>query len=172
MPDKRQYPTISINELEKLKVILTNAGDDAKYLDGRICPYDKPTRELLKSLIPDPIVQATLGEAGEDRAQVGRPRKQALLPMSELEKEFNELRTEIQQLKTDAAGLEPNEKIQVVKTRAALIEKILAMKERITNINRMHKFTALVIQTMEDELPQESRLRVIAKFDEFKEEEN
>lgn len=172
MADKRQYPTISINELEKLKVIITNASDDPKYLDGRICPYDKPTRELLKSLIPDPIVTATLGTAGEERGQVGRPKSGPVLPMSELEKEFNELRTEIQQLKTDAQGLEPNEKIQIVKTRAALVEKILAMKERITNINRMNKFTALVIQTMEDELPQESRLRVIAKFEEYKEEEN
>lgn len=172
MADKRQYPTISVSELQKLKVILTNAGDDPKYLDGRVCPYDKPTRELLKQLVPDPIVQATLGTAGEERGQVGRPKKQAALPMDELEKEFNELRTEIQQLKTDAVGLEPNERIQVVKTRAALVEKILSMKERITNINRINKFTALVIQTMEDELPQDARLRVIAKFAEYKEEEN
>lgn len=172
MPDTRQYPTISINELEKLKVILTNAGDDAKYLDGRICPYDKGTRELLKSLVPDPIVQATLGTAGEERGQVGRPKKGPILPMSELETEFNDLRKEIQELKADAKGLEPNEKIQVVKTRAALVERILSMKERITNINQMNKFTALVIQVLEDELPQEARLRVIAKFAEYKEEEN
>lgn len=172
MTDKRQYPTISINELEKLKVIITNASDDPRYLDGRVCPYDKPTREMLKALIPDPIIEATLGTAGEERGQVGRPRKAPVLPMSEVEKELNELREEIRQLKTDAAGLEPNERIQIVKTRAALIEKIIGMKERITNINKMHKFTSSVIQVMEDELPQESRLRVIAKFEEFKEEEN
>ena len=171
MPDTRKYPTVSLNELEKLKVIITSASDDPKYLDGRICPYDKPTRELLKSLVPDPIVAATLGHVTPERGNLGRPKKGPLLPMSELEGEFNDLRKEIQSLKTDAKGLEPHERIQVVKTRAALIEKILSMKERIGNINKVNKFTALVIQVMEDELPQESRLRVIGKFEEFKEEE-
>lgn len=172
MSDKRQYPTISVSELQKLKVILTNAGDDPKYLDGRICPYDKPTRELLKQLTPDPIVQATLGTAGEERGQVGRPKKAPVLPLSEVETELKELRDDIKQLKTDAKGLESNEQIQIIKTRAALLEKIIGMKERINNLNKMQKFTALVIQTMEDELPQDARLRVIEKFDEFKEEEN
>lgn len=166
-----KYPTVSLTELMKLKAIITNASSDPRYLDGRICPYDKPTRELLKSLIPDPIVEATLGKAGEERGAVGRPKKGPVLPMAELEKEFNDLRTEIQELKTDAKGLEPNEKIQVVKTRAALVERILAMKERILNMNRMSKFIATVIQILEDELPQDSRLRVIAKLEEYKDEE-
>lgn len=166
-----KYPTVSLTELQKLKAIITSASSDPKYLDGRICPYDKPTRELLKSLIPDPIIEATLPKGGEERGQVGRPKAQPALPISELEKEFNDLRTEIQELKTDAAGLEPNEKIQVVKTRAALVERILVMKERITNLNLINRFMATVIQIMEDELPQESRLRVLAKLEEFKEKE-
>jgi hypothetical protein len=97
-----KYPTVSLTELQKLKTIIRNASEEPKYLDGRVCPYDKPTRELLKSLVPDPIIEATLGVAGEDRGQVGRPKKAPALPMSELEKEFNDLRTEIQSLKTDA----------------------------------------------------------------------
>lgn len=167
-----KYPTISLTELQKLKTIIDNAEADARYLDGRICPYDKPTRELLKKLVPNPIVEATLAEAGENRGQVGRPKKGPAIPMEELEREFDDLRKEIQQLKTDAKGMEPHEKIQVIKTRAALIEKILSMKERIGNINKVDKFMALVIEVMEEELPQESRLRVIEKFDEFREEEN
>jgi len=166
-----KYPTVSVTELTKLKTIITNASNDPRYLDGRICPYDKPTRELLKSLVPDPIVEATLGKAGEERGLVGRPKKQPLLPLTELETEFNDLRKEIQELKTDAKGLEPNEKIQVVKTRAALVERILVMKERILNMHRMQKFVAIVIQILEEELPQDSRLRVIAKLEEYKDEE-
>lgn len=166
-----EYPTLSLSELQKLKTVITNAGSNPKYLDGRICPYDRPTRELLKTLVPDPIIEATLGQVGTDKAKPGRPKKQVELPMSEVEKEFNDLRTEIQQLKTDAKGLEPHERIQVVKTRAALIEKIIAMKERITNINTTNKFIATVIQIMEDELPQENRLRVLEKLEPFKEEE-
>ena len=166
-----KYPTVSVSELTKLKTIIVNAGNDPRYLDGRICPYDKPTRELLKSLVPDPIVSATVSSNQDEKTRAGRPKKQPALPLNELEKEFNDLRKEIQELKTDAKGLEPNEKIQVVKTRAALVERILAMKERILNMNRMQRFTSVVIQILEDELPQESRLRVISKLEEYKDEE-
>lgn len=166
-----KYPTLSLTELQKLKTVIDNASQDPKYLDGRIAPYDKPTRELLKKLVPDPVVQATLGEAGEVRGQAGRKKKGPAIPMDELEREFDDLRKEIQTLKADAKGMEPHERLQVVKTRAALIEKILSMKERIGNINRVDKFMALVISVIEDELPQESRLRVIDKFAEYKEEE-
>ena len=168
-----KYPTISLTELTKLKTIIQNAADDPKYLDGRICPYDKPVRDFLKSLILDPVVSATLApqKIGVERGKVGAPKKGPALPMSELEKEFNELRQEITTLKTDAKGLEPHERIQVVKTRAALIEKIIAMKERIINMKEIQAFKATVIQIMEDELPQESRLRVLEKLEHFAEEE-
>lgn len=164
-----KYPTVSLTELTKLKTILENASDP-KYLDGRVCPYDKETRELLKSMIVNPVVAATI-TSSPTKGQVGAPKKGPVLPMGELSREFNDLRTEIQQLKTDATGLEPHERIQVIKTRAALVEKIISMKERIDNILKMQKFTATVIQIIEDELPQESRLRVLEKLEPFTEEE-
>lgn len=164
-----RYPTLSLTELQKLKTVLENASDP-KYLDGRICPYDKPTRELLKSLVVNPIVAATVSPHPE-KGQVGAPKKGVILPMDEVEKEFNDLRKELQELKTDAKGLEPNEKIQVIKTRAALMEKIIAMKERINNMKKNTSFIATVIAIMEDELPQESRLRIIEKLQPFVEEE-
>ena len=165
-----KYPTLSLTELEKVKNVVENAKADPRYLDGRVAPYDKKTRELIKSFIPDPILSATI-VPGEEKGKVGRPRKDAGIPMTELEKEFDDLRKEIQSLKTDAKGLEPHERIQVVKTRAALIEKILSMKERIGNINKVNKFVANVMEILEVEVPQEARLRIIDKLAEYKEEE-
>ena len=166
-----KYPTVSLTELQKLKAIVQNANDDPKYLDGRICPYDKPTREMLKSFVNDPIVSATLEHSGPERKKVGAPKKSPALPLDELEKEFDELRKEINTLKTDAKGLEPHERIQVVKTRASLIEKILQMKERISALRSKEKFIAVVIEIMQDEMPQENRLRILEKLEPFAEEE-
>lgn len=165
-----KYPTLSMSELTKLKTVLTNAEQNPKYLDGRICPYDADVRELLKSLVPNPIVSATTEPVSLGRKKAGAPRK-SVISMGELEKEFDDLRKEIQTLKNDAKGLEPHERIQVVKTRAALIEKILSMKERIGNINKVDKFIATIIGIMEDELPQEARLRVLDKLEPYAEEE-
>ena len=165
-----KYPAISLTELEKIKNVVEQAENDPKYLDGRIAPYDRKTRELLKSFIPDPVAAATI-EPGSPKGKVGRPKKNGMISMTELEKEFDELRGYINDLKKNVKGLEPHEQIQVVKTHAALIEKILSMKERISNINKVDKFMATVIEMMEAELPQESRLRVIEKLDEYKTEE-
>lgn len=162
-----KYPSISLTELQKFKTIIDNISTDPSYLDGRKCPYDASTRNLLKSFVIDPVVQATLGNLPEGRQKSGPKPRSPSIPISELEKEFNELRQEIQQLKLDAKGLEPHERIQVVKTRAALVEKILSMKERIENIKKQQDFIATVIQIMEDELPQELRLKVIEKLEPF-----
>lgn len=169
---ERDYPTLSLTQLQKFKTVLDNAKGDPKYLDGRICPYDKTTREILKSLIADPVVAATLGDAPErGRKKSGAPKKGPTISTDELEKEFQELREEIKTLKADAKGLEPHERIQIVKTRAALIEKILSMKERIVNIKKMEEFIAKVIQLMEDELPQDVRLKVLEALEPYAEEE-
>lgn len=165
-----KYPSLSLTELQKIANVLEHAKTDPRYLDGRVAPYDKPIRDLLKSMIPNAVVAATVASE-EEKGKVGRPKKGPVLSMTELEEEFNDLRKEIQTLKTDAKGLEPHERIQVVKTRAALIEKILSMKERIGNINKVSKFVATVIELMETEVPQEGRLRIIDKLAEFKEEE-
>jgi len=133
-----KYPAISLTELQKIKNVVEQAENDPKYLDGRIAPYDKQTRELLKSFFPDPVVAATI-EGGEEKGKVGRPKKGPVIPMSELEGEFDDLRKEIQSLKTDAKGLEPHERIQVVKTRAALIEKILSML--VINISNQNSWS-------------------------------
>ncbi len=166
-----KYPTISLTELQKFKTIVTNVSNDPTYLDGRVCPYDKTTRELLKTFVLDPVVEATLVEKPDGRKKSGRPLKNSGIPIGELEKEFNDLREEIRQLKLDAKGLEPHERIQVVKTRAALVEKILSMKERIESIKKQQDFISIVIQLMEDELPQDLRLRIIEKLEPFAAEE-
>lgn len=165
-----KYPTLSLTELSKLKTVIQNISDDPKYLDGRVCPYDKPVRDMLRSMAEDPIIAATLSPDNA-RKKPGAPRKGPVIPMGELEQEFQDLRTEINSLKSDAKGLEPHERIQVVKTRAALIEKIISMKERINNLNRNTKFIATVIGLIEDELDQDARLRIIDKLAPFADEE-
>ncbi len=167
------YPTISVSALNNLKIIVDNARDDPSYLDGRRAPYDKPTRELLKSLIADPILIATLpDEKPQGQQKRGAKKKQPNPRIEALDAEFKELRQEIKSLKADAAGLESHDRIQIVKTRAALVEKMLTMEERINNLKKMDKFIATVIQLMDDELPQDVRMNILEKLEPFAEEES
>lgn len=166
-----KYPPISLIELTKIRAILENAQQDPNYLRGDVCPYDEATRNMIKGLIPDPVVLATLGAKPEGRKKAGAPRRTPGIKIEEIEEEFKALRAEINGLVADAKGLEPNERVQIVRVRSALLEKIISMKERIESIKKQEDFIATVIQVMEDELPQELRLVVIEKLEPFAAEE-
>lgn len=161
------YPSISILELQNFKTILSNCSDP-EYLKSSDCPYDTSTKKLIKSLIPDRVVQATISKAAPPKTKKVRS---GGIKTDELEKEFNDLREEIKSLKIDGQSLEPKDRIQVIKTRAMIVEKILDMKERIDNIKKQQNFIATVIQIMEDSLPQDIRLEIIEKLEPFVEEE-
>lgn len=164
-----KYPTLSLMELEKIANVLEHAKADPRYLDGRVSPYDEKTRKLLKSMLPNPVAAATLTDAeGKDKKKVGRPSLGIALPLDELKKEFGELLEELRVLKVDSKGLEPNERIQLVKLRVSIVEKTLAIKERIGHIDQVERFMAEVIELLEAEMPQENRLKVIEALGRYK----
>lgn len=164
-----QYPTFDLEQLQNLIRVIDNAESDPEYLDPSVCPYDAGVRDSLQKLLGSrhPVAKATLES---DKAPVGRPRKDPVLPINEVEKEVDEIRKEIAQLKIDAKGLETADRIQIIKTRATLVEKIIGMKERIHNIKKQQQFISQVIGLMEDIMEQSQREEMIKKLAPFLEE--
>lgn len=164
------YPSINLEELHRIGLIIDNYVADPKYLDSPNCPYDAKTKQIFKGLAPNRVTAATLN-VQKGRAKAGAKKKSPNISTDDLQTEFLDLRKEINSLKVDAKMLEPHDRIQVVKTRAMLVEKILSMKERIENIVKQEKFILTVIEIMEDELPQELRLKIIDRLKPFAEQE-
>jgi hypothetical protein len=155
------YPTIDIEEFDKLTKLLEEAITDPNILDPSVCPYDPAIAEKLKKLTNwlHPAARASLDDG--EKNPVGRPTKKVILPIEEIENEINDLRKDISQLKVDAKGLETADRIQIIKTRATLFEKMIAIKERTNNMKKQQQFVSTVIAIMEDIMEQPQREKMI-----------
>lgn len=159
------YPTINAKSMTALLSIIEQAAVDPKYLDPADCPYDPGTITMIKRILEvsgaDPIAQATLRP---ERGKVGRPSKAPSIPISEVEKEIDEIRQELGTLKIDGQSMETSDRIQVIKTRAALIERILGMKERVADVKRFHSFVTVVLGIIEEHVPVENREQLLTEL--------
>jgi len=63
--------------------------------------------------------------------------------------------------------LETADRIQIIKTRAALMEKMLAMKERTNSLKKQSAFVSNVIAIMEDIMDQPQREEMIKKLEAY-----
>lgn len=161
-----KYPTFDLEEFEKLLDLLLEIVNEPAYLDPAQWPYGTKLREKARNIIE--VREVTKSE--QTKNPVGRPSKKTALPIDEVEKEIDEIRKEIGQLKLDAKGLETADRIQIIKTRAALVEKIIAMKERVTGLKKMQAFMAVVTGILEDVMEQSQREEVIKRLEPYLDE--
>jgi hypothetical protein len=152
------YPTINAKELPKLVQIVEQAVANEKYLNPESCPYDEKSianiRRIIEACESSPLAIATVRP---ERGKVGRPAKGPTIPMDEVEREVDEIRKELADLKIEGQTMETSDRIQVIKTRAALIERVIGMKERVADVKRIHSFIATVVGMMEEHLNPKER---------------
>jgi hypothetical protein len=159
------YPTLNVKNLKALVAIVEEAARDQSYLDPEVCPYDEATIQLIRRVIQvsdgvSEIARATVPARGK----VGRPTKGPAIPLDEVETEVNEIRQELASLKIDGQTMETSDRIQVIKTRAALIERVISMKERIADVKRFHDFVRVVVGIMEEHLDPKIRDSVMEEL--------
>jgi hypothetical protein len=163
------YPSINAKELPKLVQIVEQAVAEDDYLDPANCPYDEGTIGLIRRLI-DAVPSGRAPDAdAPTRGKVGRPTKGPIIPMDEVEAEIDEIRKELASLKIEGTVMETSDRIQVIKTRAALIERVIGMKERTADLKRYHNFVRVVIDIMEQHLSPKERESVMKELKHYEE---
>jgi hypothetical protein len=163
------YPKINVKEIAKLVSIIEQASSDESYFDPASCPYDEGTINLLKRLL-EVAEKAVCTTTAPQRGKVGRPSKQPIIPMDEVEKEIDEIRQELTNLKVEGQTMETKDRIQVIKTRAALIERVLGMKTEIGGLKQYNSFIKTVIGIMEEHLDGPEREKVLLELKNYVEQ--
>ena len=158
------YPKLNVKEIAKLVSIVEQASEDEKYLDPTNCPYDEGTITLIKRVMQVAEQAVVVQTGGPERGKVGRPSKQPIIPLDEVEKEIDEIRQELANLKVEGQAMETKDRIQVIKTRAALIERVLDMKTEIGGLKRFNAFVNTVIGIMQDHLDGPDREKVLLEL--------
>jgi predicted ArsR family transcriptional regulator len=146
--------------------------DDLESLDTPECPYDPETIELLKKLLAPEVKTVTIEKEVfvEAKAGRGRPSKDVRLSEKDQEKLNEEIRTMIDALNDmgTGEGLETNERIQITKTKAKLVNDLLQMRERNVTAQKMEEFINVVIGIVEDLVPDADRETFLKRLEPYR----
>lgn len=164
------YPKLNVKELPKLVAIVEQAISEEGYLDPSNCPYDEATIKLIKSILDAAKQDIIIDHTQPSRGKVGRPSHQPTIPLEEVEREIDEIRKELADLKIDGQTMDTSDRIQVIKTRAALIERVLGMKERIGGVKQFNSFVQTVISIMQDYIDAKDRESLIGELKQYVEQ--
>lgn len=145
-----EFPPLRLAVLNGLAELKQHYAENPELFRVETCPYDSETVDLLVGLFEVKTVERVIEKVVTKRDR-GRPKKGGVSDedIAELEKEVKEQLANLKTMEA-AEGLETNEKIQITKTKATLIEKLLEMRERTVNVKRMSEFQTIVIGILDD----------------------
>jgi hypothetical protein len=177
------YPKLDLGGLASLMTIRTQLGMFEDYLDRKECPYDADTVGQINRLLETRVVEKVVEKIVERKVEVavkaaeGAERgpklkiKSSGVDLEGVSKEIQDIRDELKNLKTDGAMLETSDRIQIIKTRAALIEKLVSMDDKINNLKRLSLFQSVVMGVMDDLMPEDRRKEFMKRIEPFAKEE-
>lgn len=145
------YPTISDDSIATLKLaqsFLTKEGPE--WLNKKECPYG----ELVKTFLRDSMgvgEVVDLFENADDEPEV-------------LDRQIQKVLNKMDAMENQLASLEPNEKLAFFKTRTALLEKLITLREKVTNLREMSEFKGTVVKGLEDICTREQILQFMERI--------
>lgn len=162
------YPPLRLAVLTGLLTIKENLG----ILDSSESPYDKETTDVLKKLLAPEVKEVvTIKEVQvEAKTGRGRPSKDVRLSEEDQEKLTNEIRELITALNDmgSGEGLPTNERIQITKTKANLVDQLLKMRERNTTAQRMEAFMETTIEILDSVVDEAGREIFLKKLEPYR----
>lgn len=185
---KPYYPSLDLSVLAAVRTIRAQMEMHEGYFDNLACPYDKRTKEELTTLLTPPVREiekivekvveverkVEIAERAAEGGGVG-PKKVSLktsgVDLAGVSTEIQEIRDELKLLKTDSLGLDTGDRIQIIKTRAQLIEKLVSMDEKVNNLKRLSLFQSVVMGILDDLMPEDRRKEFIKRIEPFAKED-
>lgn len=144
--------------------------EDLSVLDKPSCPYDNETTTILKALLAPTTVEVIVEKQVGPANSVGRPSKDIKLNEEDQALVLEEIKNNLESLKTLEAEdtLETNAKIQIIKTRAGLVDQMLKMQERHTSLTKTEHFKETVIRILDEIVDEKGREQFLKRIEEFR----
>ena len=180
------FPTINLAQLATISTLRQQMETHEDYLKHPDCPYDQSTREQIARLLTPKVVEVPVevekivekivekrvevmvaaSEGGGKRGAKPKP-KGSGVNQDEVAKEIADLRSELKQLKIDGKALQTGDKIQMIKLRASLVEKMIQMDERTNNLKKQSLFMSVVMSILDDLMDDERRHEFLKRLEPF-----
>lgn len=162
------YPPLRMAVLNGLLEIKS----DLASLDAEDCPYDPETVKVLKDILAPQVVEKVVEkevvvQAGRGR---GRPSKDVELSSEDKQLIGDTIRGLIEALDAmgTGEGLETNERIQITKTKTALVRDLLQLREKNVTAQKMEEFKETVIGILNDLVKEEDRELFLRRLEPYR----
>lgn len=134
-----KYPNLSPLTFASLKLIKQHLQEDPSYLEHPSCPYEADIKSFFDGIVPRKDASKT---KSDDK---------------DISIELNVLYDELTDFK-DRLGVEDvAEQMSYFRTRTALLEKILALKERAAGLSEIAVFQEIVLGILDDLMTPDQR---------------
>lgn len=174
------YPKLDLGTLAAVMTIRQQMELFEDYLTHKDCPFDNDTQKQLAKLFAVRTVEKIVEKVVERKAEIAvkaaegggvGPKKVTLktsgVNLEEVSTEIEGLRKELLQLKLDSKDLQTSDKIQIIKTRAQLVERLVSMDEKNNNLKRISLFQSTIMGILDDLMDSDRRLEFIARVQPF-----
>lgn len=182
MTTKPFYPPLNIGVLASMTAIRHQLELHPDYFDLPECPYTGDTLENVKAIFAsreiekivevEKIVErrievaAMAAEGGGKRG--AKPKAKASgVAIDDVATEITAIRDELKDMKLNSKALQTGDRIQMLKMRAALVEKLLVMAERVQSVKRMSNFQSTVMGILDDLVDEEIRQEFMKRIEPF-----
>lgn len=138
-----KYPGLSEDVVLTLKLVkagMDQYGDD--YFDDAECPYSEATKKFLRGF----LVKGIGGVEDVENIFVGED----VVEVEVLDVQIQKILSRMDAMEKELGGMEPNERLNFFKTRTALMEKLINMREKTENLRMLSEFKAVVVSVLED----------------------
>ena len=135
------YPVISEDAVMAINLARSYiAKEGPEWLDKRECKYSPTIKKFLtESVVTGVGVPAEVEDLfeGNDEPEV-------------LDRQIQKVLNRMDAMEAQLGGMEPNEKLAFFKTRTALLEKLITLREKTNNLKEMSEFKATIITFLDE----------------------
>lgn len=164
------FPTLRLGVLQSMIELQAQFHHNPQLFDEKECPYDRETVDVLRRIFAVKTVEKIVEK--EVIREVGRTpvaEKLNSAQQEEVEQTALDLLQELKKLGNGEKGLDTSTKIQIIKTKATLIEQLLKMRERFMNVKRVANFQTVVIAILDDLLDEDRRQEFLKRVEPYRE---
>lgn len=129
------YPDLTTATLYPFKIIKDALAEDPSYLDRPDCPYPPDVRDFLRFLA------VSNGQSGKKPGVFDQEGDLWTI----VENEIKDLYNDLHGLTGMGTSLSTSEKISIFKTRHQLLDKLVALGERVMNLKQFSEFQQTIL---------------------------
>lgn len=145
------YPSLTDSQVTALTVISKSLQADATYLDRPECPYSSEIKAFFRTKSAAPVATFVISDDDES-----------------LDQQIKDLLNELNSFNTHLGPDDVSEKMSFFRTKTALLEKLVTMRERILDLKKISVFRNTILEFLDEICTKDQIDELRARLEELK----